>query len=63
MSAKQFFYFVGDEPSTARSVSIDPAGDVRALRQAVASVLHIADFSGMLPLFYIVIHSGISSRY
>ena len=46
MSAKQF-YLVGDEPSAAMFVSIDVASDVKALRQAVASGLHVADASGM----------------
>lgn len=46
MASKQF-YFIGDEPSTATPVSIDVAGDVKALRQAVANSLHVADSSGM----------------
>ena len=46
MASKQF-YFIGDEQSTATPVSIDVAGDVKALRQAVANSLHVADSSGM----------------
>ncbi|PGH18236.1 hypothetical protein AJ79_00575 [Helicocarpus griseus UAMH5409] len=46
MSVKQF-YFVGDEPTKAQSASLDLKGDLKAARQAVASVLHVADPSGI----------------
>jgi hypothetical protein len=46
MSIIKKFYFIGDEPSTAKSVQIDLKGDLKALRQTVALVLHVADYNG-----------------
>ncbi|OBT38555.1 hypothetical protein VE00_10901 [Pseudogymnoascus sp. WSF 3629] len=47
MSVIKQFYFIGDEPSTAKSVQIDLKGDLKALRQTVALVLHVADYNGI----------------
>jgi hypothetical protein len=46
MSVVKQFYFIGDEPSTAKSVRIAPDADLKALREAVAEVLHVADPNG-----------------
>ncbi|KFZ25394.1 hypothetical protein V502_00130 [Pseudogymnoascus sp. VKM F-4520 (FW-2644)] len=47
MSVAKQFYFIGDEPSTAKSVQIDLKADLKALRQTVALVLHVADYNGI----------------
>ena len=61
MAPQQQFYLVGDEPSTALPVQVDPNWKIEDVKKAVAPVLHVAQPSGMFASTLLP-HLNISSR-
>jgi hypothetical protein len=49
MATKQF-YLLGDSPSTARNVAVNPSGDLKALRTALVDTFSIAGPQGVYQL-------------
>lgn len=50
MSSRDF-YLIGDDPSTAKAVLVEPKWKIEDLKRAVGLVLHVAQPSGMLSSF------------
>lgn len=50
MSSRDF-YLIGDDPSTAKAVLVEPKWKIEDLKRAVGLVLHVAQPLGMLSSF------------